>query len=573
MSKTLFWYLFRDLGRIFILTSIALAAIMSFGGLLRPLTENGLDAQQVGKMLTFLTPAMMAYSLPAAALFATSVVYGRLAADNELTACRAAGMSYAVIGLPAVVLGLCVAMLSLLLLCFIVPAFSLKVEKVIYSNMANFVVNKIERTHQIRIGAAVGRSYTVFAEDAKVIPPDAAHPRNQLVQLTGPTIVSYEAGTEGSGLAIPKDFNTSRSATVQIHPQGDDPAADPLQITIDLVDGARFPRRLAGGDQVGFSSLTFGPLRLDSPLREDVKFMDIWDLVKIAADPAASQRIRQAVNVLLGSDEENTFLRELAADPKHLGVHELQTAQSPAQVYSISSDGPPPRRNGEELTFNSNGDARQVNLKVIEGEQTVLSAQANEARVRTRPDERDHVMITTIDLFKLTLRTPEGGAQAAAAERPSWTHTFDVPMDDAILALRRTNTLDAYNADRKLAPSSANWLRREQVIVNNSVRTELHGRASFAVSCLILVLVGSALGMMFRSGNFLNAFAVSFLPALLCITLVVAGQQTADHVPDVIDRKFLDHNNVLHLGLALIWSGNVIVGAIAALLIARLSRR
>src|SRR5271170_5640317 len=113
MSKTLFWYLFRDLLRIVFLTSGALAGIMSFGGLLRPLTETGLDAKQVGKMLTYLTPAMMAYSLPAAALFATTVVYGRLAADNELTACRAAGISYSVIGLPAVVLGLVVAMFSL----------------------------------------------------------------------------------------------------------------------------------------------------------------------------------------------------------------------------------------------------------------------------------------------------------------------------------------------------------------------------------------------------------------------------------------------------------------------------
>ena len=106
MSKTIFWYLFRDLLRIFLMASGALAAIMSFGGLLRPLTENGLDAAQVGKMLTYLTPAMMTYSLPVAALFATTVVYGRLAADNELTACRAAGMSYTAIGLPAVVLGL-----------------------------------------------------------------------------------------------------------------------------------------------------------------------------------------------------------------------------------------------------------------------------------------------------------------------------------------------------------------------------------------------------------------------------------------------------------------------------------
>ena len=131
MSKTIFWYLFRDLVRFFILTSGTLAGIMSFGGLMRPLTENGLNAGQVGRMLTDLMPAMMAYSLPAAALFATTVVYGRLAADNELTACRATGMSYIAIGLPAIVFSLVISILSLLLVCFVVPVYSLKVEKVI----------------------------------------------------------------------------------------------------------------------------------------------------------------------------------------------------------------------------------------------------------------------------------------------------------------------------------------------------------------------------------------------------------------------------------------------------------
>src|SRR3954463_9757402 len=116
MSRTLFFYIFKDLFRIFMLPSGALAGIMSFGGLLRPLTEHGLDASQAGQMLTYFTPAMMTYSLPIAALFATTVVYGRLAADNEVTACRAAGISYMAVALPAVVLGFLVALVSLLFL-------------------------------------------------------------------------------------------------------------------------------------------------------------------------------------------------------------------------------------------------------------------------------------------------------------------------------------------------------------------------------------------------------------------------------------------------------------------------
>ena len=70
ISYTLSRYIFWDLLRIFLMASGALAGIMSFGGLLRPLTQQGLDSTQVGQLLTYFTPAMTAYSFPIAALFA-----------------------------------------------------------------------------------------------------------------------------------------------------------------------------------------------------------------------------------------------------------------------------------------------------------------------------------------------------------------------------------------------------------------------------------------------------------------------------------------------------------------------
>src|SRR3954468_17949344 len=121
MGRTLFWYILKDLLKIFSMAAGALSGIMSFGGLLRPLTQQGLDPGQISALMTYFTPAMTAYSLPIAALFAATVVYGRLSADNELTACRAGGISHLSVAMPAVVLGLIVALFSFLLLSFLVP--------------------------------------------------------------------------------------------------------------------------------------------------------------------------------------------------------------------------------------------------------------------------------------------------------------------------------------------------------------------------------------------------------------------------------------------------------------------
>jgi lipopolysaccharide export LptBFGC system permease protein LptF len=570
MSKTLFWYLFRDLVRIFLMASGALAAIMSFGGLMRPLTENGLDAAQVGKMLTYLTPAMMAYSLPAAALFATTVTYGRLAADNELTACRAAGMSYTVIGLPAVVLGLLVAILSLLLLCFIVPVFSLAVEKVIYSNLASVIVNKVERNHEIRFGTVSGTT-TVFAQDAEILPPDPSDPRTQRVKLVSPAIVTYEKPNPITKLRLPKEFCTAASAIGLIHPAGQNPADDPGQLTLDLASGTRFPRSFAGANQVGLEAVKFGPLPLENPIRENVKFMDIWNLVSLAADPRSSERVAIAVAGLRRRDEERAYLAELSSQSGEQYI--FQSTGDPNQRFILTTDGPPPVLLDDLLIFRSGNLPRQVTLSILDRNKTIKTAQAQEIHVRAHADDLNNIMAISLDLYDVLIRSTDIGLGAEPTQLRNWPRTIDVAMDDAVKLVRKTKTLSEYSHDPALAAEDGNFLRREQVVVNNAVRGELHSRASFAVSCLILVMVGCALGMMFKSGNFLTAFAVSFAPALLCITLVVAGQQTADHIPDLINAKFLAHNRPLELGIALIWSGNAVVFVMAATLIAKLRRR
>src|SRR5438552_10121450 len=162
MSRTLFKYIFRDLIRIFLLTSGALAGIMSFGGLLRPITEHGLDAGQAAKMLSYFMPAMTTYSLPIAALFATTVVYGRLAADNELTACRAHGISFMTMALPAFWLGIILACVSFACLSFVVPRFTLKAEKVAFQSLADAVQKNIQRSHQLKL-----EGFVVYAEEAE----------------------------------------------------------------------------------------------------------------------------------------------------------------------------------------------------------------------------------------------------------------------------------------------------------------------------------------------------------------------------------------------------------------------
>jgi hypothetical protein len=142
-------------------------------------------------------------------------------------------------------------------------------------------------------------------------------------------------------------------------------------------------------------------------------------------------------------------------------------------------------------------------------------------------------------------------------------------MPPAIFALATRPVGDHVNSS--LSTEDKNRLNRELMKLNNSVRSEMHARMSFTFSCLILVAVGCALGMMFRSGNFLSAFAISVIPALACIAVIVTGQHTCENIPkDISSPAWKDP---LNFGLGLIWSGNVVVLVIAATLLTRLQRQ
>jgi hypothetical protein len=63
---------------------------------------------------------------------------------------------------------------------------------------------------------------------------------------------------------------------------------------------------------------------------------------------------------------------------------------------------------------------------------------------------------------------------------------------------------------------------------------------------------------------------VSFIPALLSITLIIAGQRTAAHLPIHFNPA---NNSPLQAGLVLVWIGNAVNLVLAATLLWRLGRK
>lgn len=552
MSRTLFWYIFRDLLRIFLMTSLALAGIMSFGGLVRPLTDQGLDGAQVGRVLLYLLPAMLTYSLPIAAIFATTMVYGRLSADNELIACRGAGIDHFSIAMPALVLGLVVAIVGLLCLCFVVPVFTLRVERVAYTNLARWVANRIERTHQIKFADA---NMTIFALRAEV--PELANPDEQVVILYGPMITTYLSVKAKPGERrpmVPERFYMARQATVYITQY---PQTNEIYIEAALEDGSGFPRELAGATHGGIEVTQFGPYPVPSPIKENTKFMNILQLKKMFLVPTLNKKLNTQRMKLVEYEQVIAYLNSVGEQLRRSGEVILSSVQNPNETYTVQTPfAELVSREGEEVVVRAPGAERLIRFVENKSGGQIIH-ETRELRLRVQADNPADKMVVTVRLTDPAVRVGEH-----ASVQPPFQRPVVVNMPAAIAEVRQRSA-DYYATAAHLPGGVQEGLRRDLSVLRNNIQSEMHARAAFAISCLILVVIGCALGMMFKSGNFLSAFAVSAVPAIAIITLIIAGQQVAGN-PAV--------KEALKMGLTLIWSGNAVVAVLAVALMWRMQR-
>jgi len=100
-----------------------------------------------------------------------------------------------------------------------------------------------------------------------------------------------------------------------------------------------------------------------------------------------------------------------------------------------------------------------------------------------------------------------------------------------------------------------NYMMREII-------SEVQSRSSFAFSCVVLVLFGTALGILLRDRNPLAVFVLGVAPAMVLVLLINTGR-------DMVARTEIP----LAPGLVLLWLGNGLLLILNAVIYSRLLRR
>jgi len=162
--RTLQRYILSELTRVLLLITCVLTVLLVFVGVFREMSESGLGPLQALQILPYVVPSLLPFTIPATLLLAVCVVYGRLAADFEITAAKAAGINVLSLLFPAFFLGAILTVCSLLLNDQVIPWSVGRIQHVVSLAMEDIFFDVLASQNQIQDGEH-GVSITVERVD------------------------------------------------------------------------------------------------------------------------------------------------------------------------------------------------------------------------------------------------------------------------------------------------------------------------------------------------------------------------------------------------------------------------
>lgn len=545
MIRTLSFFLSRELAKATVLSLVAFTLVMTVFAIIEPLHKQGLAAGQLASLLSYTLPVMLSLTLPVAALFAATIVYGRFSQDNELLACRASGISTLRVLKPAMVLGGLVTVASLFLSNFVTPRMVAMAERSVKSNVVQIVKQKFRSQNYVDYDR-----YFVHAD--QVEPFSSTSEDTDALELSG--VVAVDARRRGQ-----QRFLSAGTAVVEFsEDQGD------IWATISLVSPTATP---AGGrDIVELASMTLPPMLVpDWPAKEEASWYDWGQLRETQSEPMKNAQIAKALTRIRRRICHDMLADEIVREINRGQPYERLTRGG--GVYSIRAasarKGP-----GETAELVSSPDGRQrVEVVVLRDGAIVKTVTADAGSVGADWSAVRNVSQATIELHNGVIVGPAEGGDASQ-RRTEWeTEQLEIPATMTAQA-GRIGLEDVYFRAQTLTSNpmilgQITKLKEDEIWrVIRRVEAEMHGRIAYGVSCFLMVATGAALGLMFRGGQLISAFALSVIPAAVVIVMMLMGKQLARNggVPEFY-------------GLATIWSGVVALLIADACIFVHLGRK
>jgi len=539
--RTLRTYLAKELLKATLLATAAFTLVMTVFAVIEPLRKEGVSPYQAFKLFGYITPVMFSLTLPVAALFGATIVYGRFSRDNELMACRASGISTLSLLAPAIWLGAIVSVITLVLGFFVAPNLLGASERMIKENLQQIAYNKLMRQQYIKFRSSdLNLIFHADRVEPKspwaqgIIILDHSDPENakclvaasaklQFIKRNGKSLVEFfptnptvfQQSGENIGLAEQVPFRRGELPTIKDKPK----FYDWNKLYLMLKHPENHPRIARKITQIQHE-ICFDNLYID--IVRQIKSHGRYELTELPANSTEQPSSKVVIQAGRARIEKARAVR-------------LLPAPEPTTHIGTTSPGSEKGHNRILITQYDNG---RVKRRIW----------AESALVKGLWDKFHASMAVVISLQELTILP--AGEQLENARRQKKCDLGPFAMPERVLSSSRRPNPETIEQLRTSPSKRIRKLTRHLFgsaipKLKRKIWAEIHQRLAYSISCLLMVMLGAVLGILFRGGEVLTAFAISILPSSAVIIMIIMGKQLMTNV-NIPSMAY---------GVAVIWTG------------------
>ncbi|MBN2560609.1 MAG: LptF/LptG family permease [Phycisphaerae bacterium] len=513
---TLHGYAARELLKTFFMTSVALTVLLVMGGGVANLFRGeGAGAREMARIFLFLTPVAVTLILPVAALFSATITYGRMAADNEILACRAAGINIHRVLLSALVLGLFVTGFTYWSWNHLIPQLSGQIKNLSRKDLPAIVLGQFQKAKPLSFG-----KYRIMANQCEAVSPaqlpEEVRDAHTYLQLTGVSFIEVEDHE-------PTRYGTADKTIIDF-----DHAEGTPRVTVDLQGVHSFDASRRQYYQ--FKHQVLGPFEIPTPVKRKIKFENLATLRDYLDHP---EHIPAVADRLIGLRREMMshfmYLDVLASLDPDKGGDGKFLLKGDGFRFDISA--------GRFAEDPDDGRPLLREVKVVETGESggrILTADSAIIEVKSGLDRTRPVILVELIGNVEIRRDPEGSGDRVVRKGretlPPVEFMAQQRLQEQVLAFDETSLLDP---GQKIPMHPKQGRLRQWLIdrVEHSISDvygEVHFRASYSLSAIAVVLFGAVLGIIVRGGQVLTAFGISCIPMVIVVVASIVGRNLAD---------------------------------------------
>lgn len=546
--RTLHGYAAKELLKIFLMTTVALTVLLVMGGGVANLFRGeGAGAKELLKVFIFFTPVAITLTLPIAALFSSAITYGRMASDNEIVACRAAGINIHRLLMSAFVLGLGVTIFTFWAWNTMLPSLWGKVAELSRKDLPAIVTGQFQKAKTLSYG-----KYNISANRCDVVPPEQVPEDKRqdhvFLHLTGVAFAEVEEQEPvrwGTAETTVIDFDNSQSTP---------------RITADLQNVRSFDA--ARRQYYELKHQMLGPIEIPLSMKQKAKFATRTQLQGYLQNP---EKIPEIDERLWGMKRE-MMVYFLATD--------LEEILSQGQPYTLQGDGISYEIMAEEYhidPYNGRPSLRK-NLRIIEtrgAEKRIITGEAATLEIRSSINMDRNNPVITVEMTGNVQITRDHPRPEDHEVRKPRENLEPMPIQSQPRLAKQIssfNLLQLLDSSYKLPLYKRQIQDRDRLLerVNrhlSEIRGELHFRSSYSCSAVAVVLLGAILGIIVRGGQVLTAFGISCIPMVIVAVAAITGRNMADR-PDYS-----------LLSISLMWGGTALIYVATAFVAMKVLKR